>query len=67
MIKANVNTNYIDNNGLFAVNTNIAGHLKNGFNWNVYGTSKTAKDYQNAFDGRVLNSRYEEKNVGGYI
>lgn len=67
VIKANVNTNYIDNNGLFAVNTNIAGHLKNGFNWNVYGTSKTAKDYQNAFDGRVLNSRYEEKNVGGYI
>lgn len=67
LIKANVNTNFIDNNDLFAINANIAGHLKNGFNWNAYTTSKTTKDYQNAFDGRVMNSRYKEFNFGGYV
>ena len=66
-IKANLLGTFIDNNGLFGGSGNIAGHLKNGFNWNVYGTSKSAADYSNQYDGKVFNSRFFEKNFGGYI
>ena len=66
-IKGNLNAGYLDNNGLMSTNANLAGHLKNGFNWNVYGSSKSAKDYQNKYDGRVLNSRFNEHNFGGYV
>ena len=65
-IRGNVYTNYQSNNSLFGLNGNIAGNI-NGVNWNVYGTTRSARDYQNKFDGRVLNSRFNEKNFGGYI
>lgn len=65
-IKGNLYSNYQTNNGLRGLNANVAGN-QNGFNWNVYGSSKSAKDYRNKFDGRVLNSRFNEKNYGGYI
>ncbi len=64
-IKGNVLTNYQSNNGLFGINGTVAGN-KNGFNWNLYGTHKSAGDYQNKFDGKVLNSRFNENNFGGY-
>ncbi len=66
-VKANLLGTFVDNNGLFGGSGNIAGHLKNGFNWNIYGTSKSAADYSNKYDGKVFNSRFFEKNVGGYI
>ncbi len=65
-IKANLLGNYQANNRLVGFNGSVAGN-KNGFNWNVYGTYKSAGDYQNKYDGRVLNSRFNEKNFGGYI
>jgi iron complex outermembrane receptor protein len=40
---------------------NVAGHLKSGFNFNVYGTYKSAKDYENKYDGKVFNSRFNEQ------
>lgn len=66
-VKGNILGTFNSNNSLFGANANIAGHLKNGFNWNVYGTTKSAGDYQNKYDGKVLNSRFYEKNFGGYI
>ncbi len=66
VVKGNLLSNYQGNNTLFALNGNVAGN-KNGFNWNVYGTFKSAGDYQNKYDGKVLNSRFNEKNFGGYI
>ncbi len=66
IIKGNIFTSYQTNNGQVGLNGNIQG-AKNGFNWNVYGSSKSAKDYKNKYDGRVLNSRFNEKNYGGYI
>ncbi len=65
-IKGNLLTKYQSNNGLFGLNGNIAGNI-NGINWNLYGTLKSAGDYKNRYDGTVLNSRYNEKNMGGYI
>lgn len=66
-IKGNLLASYTDNNNMLGFNGNIAGHLLNGFNWNVYGSSRSAADYSNKYDGRVLNSRFEEKNWGGYV
>ena len=65
-IKGNLLTNYQSNNNLFGVNASIAGN-RNGFNWNLYGTGKSAGNYRNKYDGRVLNSGFNEKNFGGYI
>ncbi|TXT33714.1 MAG: iron complex outermembrane recepter protein [Chitinophagaceae bacterium] len=67
MIRGNINSQLIDNNGLIGANANLAGHLASGFNWNVYGSIKSAKDYQNKYDGSVLNSRFNERNFGGYL
>lgn len=66
-IKANLLGTFVDNNGLFGGSGNIAGHLTNGFNWNLYGTFKSAADYQNKYDGKIFNSRFFERNFGGYI
>lgn len=65
-MKGNLLSNYQSNNGLLAINGNIAAN-KNGLNWNLYGTFKSAGDYKNKYDGKVLNSRFNEKNFGGYI
>lgn len=66
-IKGNVMGTFNGNNAMYGASANLAGHLNNGFNWNIYGTSKSAGDYQNKYDGKVLNSRFYEKNFGGYI
>jgi iron complex outermembrane receptor protein len=65
-LKGTLLTNYQSNNNLIGVNGSLAGN-KNGFNWNFYGTIRSAGDYKNRYDGRVLNSRFNEKNFGGYI
>ena len=66
-VKGNFQQTYMSNNQLIGTNANVAGHLNNGFNWNFYATVKNAKDYSNAYDGKVLNSRFSEKNMGGYL
>ncbi len=66
-IKGNMLGTFIDNNQLYGASGNLAGHLQNGFNWNLYGSSKSAGDYQNKYDGKVFNSRFFEKNFGGYL
>jgi iron complex outermembrane receptor protein len=65
-VKGNVYSSYQSNNNQVGLNANIAGNQK-GFNWNAYGSYKTAKDYRNKYDGRVLNSRFNERNFGGYV
>lgn len=65
-MQANLSTGFNSNNYLYGVNAAVAGN-KNGLNWNLYGSMKTAGDYKNKYDGRVLNSRFEEKNFGGHL
>lgn len=64
-LKLNVGSNFQSNNRLRAVNANI-GANKNGFNWNLYTSNKWAADYENKYDGRVYNSKFNEQNAGGY-
>lgn len=65
-LQANLQSAANANNGLWGQYANVAGNI-NGFNWNAYGSIKTAGDYQNRYDGKVLNSRFGEKNFGGYV
>ncbi len=66
VIRGSILSNLQSNNNLAGINGNIAGNI-NGFNWNAYGTHRSARDYRNRFDGRVLNSRFKENNFGGYV
>lgn len=65
-IKGNITANYQTNNRLRGFGANLAGNKK-GINWNVYGSFKGAQDYKNKYDGYVFNSKFNEKNIGGYI
>ncbi len=65
-IKANILSNYQTNNGMLGLNGNMAGNI-NGFNWNLYASHKSAYDYTNKYDGRVFNSKFNERNFGGYV
>ena len=64
-IQANISGGYQSNNRLYSFNESVAGN-KNGNNWSVYHSSKTAADYRNKYDGIVFNSRFREDNFGGY-
>ncbi len=66
-VKGNIMGSFSHNNEMLGVYANLGGHLKDGFNWNVYSSHKSAGDYRNRYDGRVFNSRFNEKNFGGYI
>lgn len=54
------------NNGLVHANLRVAGQKK-GISWGGYASIKSAQDYQNRVDGRVLNSRFSERNLGAQL
>ena len=64
-VKANIFTGYQTNNKSRMLNANLGGNV-NGINWNVYGSTVAAADYQNKNDGRVYNSKFNQNNFGGY-
>ena len=65
-IKGNVFGTYQTNNMMRGVHADIGGN-QNGFIWGVYGSYKAAADYKNKYDGYVFNSKFNEKDFGGYI
>jgi len=65
-IRGNIISNYQSNNQLRGVGANIGGNNK-GFSWNAYGSLKAASDYKNLYDGYVYNSKFNEKNWGGFL
>jgi len=58
-IATEVVSNYQTNNNLFAYSVSNAGN-KNDFQWLARLTSKKAGNYQNAYDGKVYNSGFQE-------
>jgi iron complex outermembrane receptor protein len=54
------------NSGMLHSNLRLSGQHK-GINWGGYVTTKSAHDYRNRVDGRVLNSRFSEQNFGGQV
>jgi iron complex outermembrane receptor protein len=65
-IKGNILTSYSTNNRQRSVFGSLGGNLQ-GINWNAWGDYKAAADYSNKYDGRVWNSKFNEKNFGGYL
>jgi iron complex outermembrane receptor protein len=64
-IKANILSGYHTNNNARTLYANLAGNIK-GVNWNLYGSKNAAADYQNKYDGKVFNSKFNQQNFGGY-
>jgi iron complex outermembrane receptor protein len=65
-VKGNLFTAYQTNNRQLGLHADIGGN-QNGFIWGAYASSKAAADYKNKYDGHVFNSKFKEKNFGGYI
>ena len=65
-VKANILSSYNSNNkqrSLFAT----VGANHGGFNWNGWGDFTSAADYSNKYDGKVWNSKFKNRNFGGYV
>lgn len=60
-IKTQLITNYQTNNHLIGYSLSNAGN-KNGFQWHGRFSNTFAGNYQNAYDGKVLNSGFKEYN-----
>lgn len=58
-IRTQLISNYQSNNNLIGYSLSNAGN-KNGFQWLGRFSNKFAGNYQNAFDGKVLNSGFRE-------
>lgn len=65
-INGNVLYNYQTNNGLQGFSANLGGN-KNGFVWTSRFSHKNAGNYQNAYDGLVNGSKFQELNYSGMI
>jgi iron complex outermembrane recepter protein len=64
-LKGTLLGSYSTNNKQRSFFGSIAGN-NHGFNWNAWGDYRAAADYRNKYDGRVWNSKFNEKNFGGY-
>lgn len=66
VIRGNFLASYFTNNRQRNFHLDLGGN-NNGFIWGAYGSYKGAGDYQNKYDGYVFNSKFNEKNFGGYL
>ena len=66
VVKGNIFSNYQTNNRMMGNHFDLAGNNK-GFIWGLNFSAKNASDYKNKYDGTVFNSRFLERNGGGYI
>ncbi len=64
--KGNIFSGYQTNNRQRNFHGDIGGN-NNGFVWGLSASYKAAADYKNKYDGYVFNSKFNEKNFGGYI
>ncbi|HKP32864.1 MAG TPA: TonB-dependent receptor plug domain-containing protein, partial [Chitinophagaceae bacterium] len=65
-VKGNLFATYQTNNRQRGFHGDISGYNR-GFVWGANGSLKAAVDYRNKNDGYVFNSKFNEKNYGGYL
>lgn len=65
-IKANVLSSYYTNNKQRSFFGSVGGN-EGGFNWSGWADFTAAGDYENKYDGKVWNSKFNNKNLGGYV
>ena len=58
-MKANVNSEYQTNNGLFGYNLSVAGNQR-GFVWDAGWSQRLAHAYKNKYDGYVPGSQFRD-------
>ncbi len=66
IIKANLQTEYQSNNGLYGGSANIAGNKK-GIIFGARISHKEATNYQNKIDGRVYGTAFKETALSGNV
>ncbi|HUS02426.1 MAG TPA: TonB-dependent receptor [Chitinophagaceae bacterium] len=66
VVKGNIMGGYQTNNRQRNLHGDMGGNI-NGFVWGASGSFKAAADYKNKYDGYVFNSKFNEKNFGGYV
>lgn len=59
-------SNYQTNNNMIGNSITNAGNI-NGFNWRAQVSHKLSGNYQNPYDGKVLNSGFKELDFNGYV
>lgn len=64
--RGSIATGFLTNNRQRNLHIDLGGNNK-GFVWGMYGSYKAAADYKNKYDGYVFNSKFNEKDFGGYI
>lgn len=64
-VRGSLLSSYGTNNKQRSFYGNLGGN-RNGFNWNAWGDYKAAADYSNKYDGKVWNSKFNERNFGGH-
>ena len=65
-IRANILSSYNTNNEQRSFFGSVGGN-HGGFNWSGWGDFTQAADYKNKYDDRVWNSKFNNKNFGGYV
>lgn len=65
-IRGNLMAAYQTNNKQKGFHGDINGN-KNGLIWGINGSYKAAADYRNKYDGYVYNSKFNERDFGGYL
>lgn len=65
-LKGKIINGYQTNGSLINTHLQLGGNNK-GLHWSSYGSVKSAGDYTNRYDGKVLNARFNEMNAGGQI
>lgn len=65
-VRGNVLASYGTNNRQRSLYASL-GANRNGWNWNLWGDLKAAGDYRNKYDDYVTNSKFNERNAGGYV
>ena len=66
VVKGDIMYNGMQNNSSNGFYADLQGN-ENGFHYGFKGGAKGAADYSNKYDGSVLNSRFNERNYGGYL
>ncbi len=66
VVKANIVGSGNSNNHMLGGHADVAGKI-NGINFSAYASGKSAGDYQNSYDGYVLDSRFRENDFGAAV
>lgn len=66
VVKGSIQAGFLTNNRQRNFHADLGGN-NNGLVWGLSGSYKAAADYKNKYDGYVFNSKFNERDFGGYF